>query len=172
MKWSIVAVDDKNEPLEDQEIEEGGEAQLVVQLRRVNPAATQHVPISNFPKQKEASWFIIVANPDTKEIICLKRVAFKRHSQKSMVIVLPQSFDTPLQVSLMCDSYIGLDQIYSIDLYNVNERISSLIPKKVSAKKTLDVKETSNKKGDSDDSYDGFECYNLMRKYQESLQKL
>jgi hypothetical protein len=40
MKWSIVAVDDKNEPLEDQEIEEGGEAQLVVQLRRVNSAAT------------------------------------------------------------------------------------------------------------------------------------
>lgn len=123
MKWSLVAVDDKNEPLVGEAIEEGGEAQLVVQLRRVNSAPTQSVPFSNFPKQKDASWFLIVANPDTRQIICLKRVAFKRFSQKSMVVVLPETFSTPLQVSLMCDSYIGLDQVYDIDLYEVNNKI-------------------------------------------------
>jgi hypothetical protein len=30
MKWSMVAVDEKNQPMEGQEIEEGGEVQLVV----------------------------------------------------------------------------------------------------------------------------------------------
>ncbi len=63
----------------------------------------------NFPKSKEASWFLIVANPDTKEVICLKRVAFKKLTKKSLIVVLPESFDTSLQVMLMCDSYIGLD---------------------------------------------------------------
>ena len=40
MKWSMVAVDDKNQPLTGTEIEEGGEVQLVVQLNRVNAGAT------------------------------------------------------------------------------------------------------------------------------------
>ncbi len=38
--------------------------------------------MSNFPKTKEAGWFVIVANPDTQEVVCLKRVAFKRMTQK------------------------------------------------------------------------------------------
>jgi|LauGreDrversion4_2_1035121.scaffolds.fasta_scaffold337200_2 pre-mRNA-splicing helicase BRR2 len=38
MNWTLVAVDQKNEPLEGELLEEGGEAQLVVHLRRVNSA--------------------------------------------------------------------------------------------------------------------------------------
>ena len=50
----------------------------------------------------------------------MKRVAFKKLTQKSLVVALPDSLDTPLQLMLMCDSYIGIDQIYSIDLRKVN----------------------------------------------------
>lgn len=92
-----------------------------------------------------------------------------------MVVVLPESFDTPLQVILMCDSYIGLDQVYNIDLYEVNNKIEIDMPEKTATKyysdEEIDTQENKADK-DSDNSFDGFESYNLMRKYQESLQRL
>ena len=38
MRWSIVKVNEFNEPLEGQALEEGGEAQVVIDLKRVNNA--------------------------------------------------------------------------------------------------------------------------------------
>ena len=69
------------------------------------------VSISNFPKFKEASWFMIIANSVTKQLLCIKRVAFKRFTSKNLVVLLPEDFQREkyLKVYLMCDSYIGLD---------------------------------------------------------------
>ena len=52
----------------------------------------------------------------------MKRVAFKRSTQKNLVVLLPDDFQREkyLAVYLMCDSYIGLDQEYTIDLLKVN----------------------------------------------------
>ena len=74
MKWTLVAIDQQNKPMEGQKLEESGEAQLVVHLRRVNQSNSQNIQMSNFPKAKEAGWFLLVANPDTQEVICIKRV--------------------------------------------------------------------------------------------------
>jgi hypothetical protein len=41
-----------------------------------------------------------------------------------MTICLPNNFKTEqLQIYLLCDSYIGLDQQYSVDLAKINEAI-------------------------------------------------
>lgn len=117
--------DETNEPISDGVLEEGGEAQLVVNLRRVNPSNARTVLMSNFPKVKEMGWFLVVANPDTEEVICLKRISFKRMTSKTMNIVLPNDFETPIQVMLLSDSYIGLDQSYVIDLARVNKRLEA-----------------------------------------------
>lgn len=109
MKWSIVPIDERNEPLENELLEEGGEAQLIVSLRRVNHSNNKTVLMNNFSKMKECGWFLVVANPDSEEVICLKRVTLNRMTQKTLCIALPDDFDTPLQVMLMSDSYIGLD---------------------------------------------------------------
>jgi len=49
-------------------------------------------------------------------------VAFKRFTQKQISVVLPDCFEeqSRLQVLVMCDSYIGLDQHYTIDIQKVN----------------------------------------------------
>ena len=122
VRWSIVKVDELNEPQEGQLLEEGCEAQFSVSLQRTNKSNTQSVAISNFPKFKEASWFIIIANSVTNEILGLKRVAFKRSTSKNLVVLLPEDFTQQrfLKVFLMCDSYIGLDQEYVVDLVKVN----------------------------------------------------
>jgi hypothetical protein len=107
----MVAVDDQtNERIEGELLEDGGEAELCVNLTRSNKAASQGVSISNFPKFKEASWFIVVANPTNSQIIVVKRVAFKRATSKSMVISLPEDlYEEVYDMYLLCDSYIGLD---------------------------------------------------------------
>jgi len=170
IKWSMVPIDERNQPLEDELLEEGGEAQLVVSLRRVNACNSKNILMSNFPKAKEVGWFLIVANPDTEEVICLKRVTFKRLTQKNLIVVLPNDFETPLQIMLVSDSYIGLDQSYVVDLEKVNQKLRSQLkqPAKAKAPKVVITDDESDKKPDAkeldayldDDSDDGFCKYN------------
>ena len=62
VKYTIVAVDDKNEALENQSLEEGGEALCMINLKRTNRGKDQKVLSSRFPKPKEAGWFLIIGN--------------------------------------------------------------------------------------------------------------
>ena len=51
----------------------------------------------------------------------MKRVTFNRYSTKSLSVALPEDFlEEKLELYLMCDSYIGLDQLHSIDLIKIN----------------------------------------------------
>lgn len=70
---------------------------------------------------------MMIANVKTGQLLSLKRVAFKRFTQKNLVVPLPDDFveERYLKVYLMCDSYIGLDQEYTIDLIKVNQIIMS-----------------------------------------------
>lgn len=83
--------------------------------------------ISAFPKRKEAGWFLIIANPETNEVMGLKRLTFKRFTSKNLIVLLPDDFESEskIKVYLMCDSYIGLDQEYTIDINRVNDTILS-----------------------------------------------
>ena len=69
----------------------------------------------------------MVANAKTGQLLGMKRVAFKRFTQKNLVVVLPDDFraERHVKVLVMCDSYIGLDQEYTVDLLKVNEIIVS-----------------------------------------------
>lgn len=93
----------------------------MINLKRINRSNKQKVIISYFPKAKEASWFLIVANQATSEILAMKRVNFNRYSSKNLTLALPEDFlEEKLELYLMSDSYIGLDQFYQIDLIQIN----------------------------------------------------
>jgi hypothetical protein len=110
MKYSIVKTNTQEAILTGQPLEEGGEAIVMINLKRTNRSNKQFVSISNFPKPKECTWFLMVGNPATNELLAMKRVSFKRYTTKEMTICLPEDFrGQPLEVVLMCDSYIGLD---------------------------------------------------------------
>jgi hypothetical protein len=82
------------------------------------------VGISNFAKYKEAAWFVLVVNKATNEIIVVKRISFKRRTSKDLAIALPEDFEEEtFDVYLMCDSYIGLDQVVNVNFAEANEAI-------------------------------------------------
>jgi len=124
VRWSVVATQEDGTPLKDSPLEEGGEANLIINIERTNKAYSQGVGMSNFAKFKEAAWFVLVVNKKTNEIIVVKRISFKRRTSKSLAIALPEDFEEEtFDVYLMCDSYIGLDQIVNVDFYDANEAI-------------------------------------------------
>lgn len=67
---------------------------VMVNITRTNRSNRQFVSASNFPKPKECSWFLIVGNKKTNELLALKRVAFKRFASKHMNVMLPRDFLT------------------------------------------------------------------------------
>ena len=117
-------------------LEEGGEALVVINLKRPNKCDSQKVLISHFPKAKDSSYFLIIGNPAKDDILAMKRVSFNRFSTKDLTISLPADFaKEKLELYLLCDSYIGLDQYHHIDLLNINAFIESKHPG--AASKTL-----------------------------------
>ena len=80
--------------------------------------------ISHFPKPKDASYFLIIADKSHNDILAIKRVSMNRFTSKEMTIVLPDDIQNgKLDIYLMCDSYIGLDQCHKIDIIAVNNNL-------------------------------------------------
>jgi len=125
MKYSLAKTDHEENVLSSEPLCEGDEAMLMVNLRRTNRSSKQFVAISNFPKPKECNWFLLVGVKGKNELLAMKRISFKRFASKKLQLVLPRDFEDKLELHLMCDSYVGLDQCYEIDVEQVNDAIIS-----------------------------------------------
>ncbi|KAH6557931.1 hypothetical protein KP509_1Z085500 [Ceratopteris richardii] len=93
------------------------EALLTVEviLRRVSPLrqkdARAYAPY--YPKVKDESWWIVIGNKKTSELLALKRVHFVDYLKTQLVISPDLQEDTTL--FLVSDCYIGLDQEYVLN---------------------------------------------------------
>ena len=63
-------------------------------VKRTNKSNKQFVQISNYPKPKECTWFMILGNAETGDLIAMKRIAFKRFASKKISISLPRNFSS------------------------------------------------------------------------------
>lgn len=123
LKYSLAKTDHEENVLSSETLCEGDEAMLMVNLRRTNKSSKQFVAISNYPKPKDANWFLLVGIKGKDELLAMKRVSFKRFASKKLSVVLPRDLSDKLELHLMCDSYIGLDQCYEIDVEKINDAI-------------------------------------------------
>lgn len=123
LKYSLARTNSQEELLTNEPLNEGEEAVLMVNLRRHNRSNSQFCTISNFPKPKDCSWFLLVCVAGKNEMLAMRRITFKRYCSKRLNLVLPKDFSEKLEVHLMCDSYLGLDQMYTVDLEKVNDAI-------------------------------------------------
>ena len=104
---------------------------VTLSLKRENPETGLRVRIQKGSKQKvfisfylknfflkDCSWWIVVGNPNKNKVLEVKKTFFKTKLHKEIQINLPENIkESPnLMVYLISDSYIGLDQVFTVDL--------------------------------------------------------
>ncbi|KAF6257784.1 RNA helicase, activating signal cointegrator 1 [Scenedesmus sp. NREL 46B-D3] len=77
--------------------------------------AAVHAP--RFPGLREEGWWLVVGNPKTNKLLGIKRVSFGKSQRVKL------AFDAPAEVGaakltlfFMCDSWLGCDQEYEVEL--------------------------------------------------------
>mmetsp|Transcript_29268 Transcript_29268/g.26730 ORF Transcript_29268/g.26730 Transcript_29268/m.26730 type:complete len:166 (-) Transcript_29268:51-548(-) len=115
---------DKFEKIENGKLIEGEEAQITVNLKRMNTKYPLLVQMERYSKTKDAGWWIICGIPSQNELLFVKKISFKDKLKREMQINLPFSFenDPKINVYLISDSYIGIDQINTIWLKPRSEK--------------------------------------------------
>ncbi|KAK8860756.1 hypothetical protein M9Y10_012421 [Tritrichomonas musculus] len=115
---------------------------LSVELTRINGEIGSNVISPHFLRKSIQSLYILIGNPESGELICHRRVQFKRDV---MNVVLKSENPIPddCWIYFMLDAYMGLDQMYSISETPVVKQLY-LRPKKIvkfeKKKKTADPK--------------------------------
>jgi activating signal cointegrator complex subunit 3 len=97
-------------------ISPGQECELKISLKRLSREPRGgFIYAPRFPKRKEEGWWMILGDPQTGELLALRRLYFRRQTTICL------SFETPEQpgyynyaLYLMSDSYMGLDQQYYV----------------------------------------------------------
>jgi hypothetical protein len=72
-----------------------------------------------FPKVKEEGWFLIAGDPDTHELLALKRLSVEDRTVARLAVPARNGTGRAMRsvtVYFMSDSYLGLDQQYKVPL--------------------------------------------------------
>merc|ERR1719341_1360105 len=101
-------------------VKAGKQVAVNLSLRRLNKPGREgtrvHAP--KFPKPKEEGWILLVGDPETRELLALKRVGPIRGSTTANIVLVPEgSGDQDLCIYLLSDAYLGLDQQYDMHLH-------------------------------------------------------
>ena len=97
----------------------GEEAMVEVSVFRNNFAMKLNVNLKRLAREKSYSWWIIVGNRKQNKLMALKKLMVDKHASKALQIDLPMfgdGADAIVEVHLVSDSFIGLDQMVTIDL--------------------------------------------------------
>ena len=73
---------------------------------------TVHAPF--YPAKKTENWWVVLAEPKTKSLLAIKRITIARKLEMRLEFVVPSPGDKDLTVSLVCDSYAGVDQEHPV----------------------------------------------------------
>jgi pre-mRNA-splicing helicase BRR2 len=107
-----------------QKIIQNDRLQIVVNLLRdpddEDAEELRGVPVvaaPRYPVPKTEGWWLVLGNPSTNELVAIKRVAFKRRALvERLEFVAPQSGNYKYMLYLMSDSYMGVDQEFSVEM--------------------------------------------------------
>lgn len=103
---------------------EEAEIEIKIRLKRVNRSLKVHAP--KFPKPKSEGHWLVLGCPAQGELLALKRVVVRNISETSLTFYSDDLEPTPgptvLSLYLISDSYLGLDQQYTIPVVLTGER--------------------------------------------------
>ncbi|RPB19872.1 Sec63-domain-containing protein [Terfezia boudieri ATCC MYA-4762] len=107
------SVDMEHEVLDVESVTAGLPAYVQVTLDRgleddEEPDFRVHAPY--YPGQKTENWWLVIGEESTKSLLAIKRVTIGRKLTVKLEYVVPTPGRHTLSLSLMCDSYVGVDQ--------------------------------------------------------------
>lgn len=107
------SVDMEHEVLDVESVTAGLPAYVQVTLDRgleddEEPDLRVHAPY--YPGQKTENWWLVIGEESTKSLLAIKRVTIGRKLTVKLEYVVPTPGRHTLSLSLMCDSYVGVDQ--------------------------------------------------------------
>merc|ERR1719263_483454 len=110
---------DLSHEIEDADELVSGEAvSVVVNLQREGEeeARVPAVHAPRFPKEKEEGWWLVIGDPATNSLLCIKRLTLQLKARVKLDFVAPEAGEYTYTLYLMCDSYLGCDQEYELPL--------------------------------------------------------
>ncbi|KAG7669172.1 hypothetical protein KSW81_007332 [Nannochloris sp. 'desiccata'] len=95
-----------------------GEAVTVsVSLEREGEGEVRPVDAPRFPGRKDENWWLVVGDPASNSLLAIKRIALQRKAKAKLEFAAPASAGKKeLTLFLMCDSYMGCDQEFELEL--------------------------------------------------------
>jgi len=93
----------------------GQETEIKIRLTRASKMPKSGVYAPKFPKRKDETWWLILGNAHTRELLALRKTSSQISITTQLIFDVPETKgDYHYYLYLMCDSYIGLDQQYDI----------------------------------------------------------
>jgi pre-mRNA-splicing helicase BRR2 len=99
--------------LEDEDITAGSPAYIRVKIERdveedQEVDTTVHAPF--YPGTKMENWWLVVGEEESKSLLAIKKVTIQRRLEVRLEYTVPTPGKKKLTLSLMSDSYVGVDQ--------------------------------------------------------------
>lgn len=90
---------------------------ISINAKRLNSEFPLRVEMKNLSKVKDCSWLVVVGDEKNNKVFAIKKTYFKKTLKREFQVSIPPETEQ-IDVYLMSDSYIGIDQVYSINLEN------------------------------------------------------
>lgn len=105
------------EVAEPEDVTAGEPVVVSVSLEREGAGEVRPADAPRFPGRKDENWWLVVGDPAANQLLAIKRIALQRKARAKLEFAAPS---TPgraqLTLFLMCDSYIGCDQEFEVEL--------------------------------------------------------
>lgn len=104
---------DMEHELEDEAVTAGSPAYIRVKIERdvdedQEVDTTVHAPF--YPGTKMENWWLVVGEEESKSLLAIKKVTIQRRLEVRLEYTVPTAGHKKLTLSLMSDSYVGVDQ--------------------------------------------------------------
>ncbi|PKA59387.1 DEAD-box ATP-dependent RNA helicase ISE2, chloroplastic [Apostasia shenzhenica] len=113
------------EVMDADDIVPGEDVTLQITLERDLEGRLEVGPVdaARYPKPKEEGWWLVVEDRNTHQLLAIKRVALQRRARVKLVFTVPKVVEkNSLGLVFMCDSYMGCDQEYALNLDSKESR--------------------------------------------------
>eukprot|EP00730_Choanoeca_flexa_P002247 TRINITY_DN10972_c0_g1_i1.p1 TRINITY_DN10972_c0_g1~~TRINITY_DN10972_c0_g1_i1.p1 ORF type:complete len:1796 (+),score=582.18 TRINITY_DN10972_c0_g1_i1:116-5389(+) len=115
------AVDVEHEVVDSDEVHAGEAVTVNVSVSRDDEEEDEPAPVGPvlapfYPQRKDEAWWVVIGDQTDNKLLAIKRVPLQHSANVALQFEAPSEGKRNLKLFFMCDSYLGCDQEYDIEL--------------------------------------------------------